>query len=186
MVKSDKLVSPELREALRNAFNKLKADQTSSPDFHPNTKEKVQDLVHPSLYPLVYGRSRVLKDEVVGVKEAVEKWAGKGDVIPKELSDPEADGGYRGYGVPPSYWSLTYQWLPANVAFQADGTVKFTSYINNLHPNRYPDIYRTIEKLIGAALPAWDQCLANYKGYNTQKEGAGRLEPRFPRPGNPE
>jgi hypothetical protein len=151
----------------------------------------VEDLVHPSMYPLVYARSRVIKEEVVGVEDAVEKWAGKGEIIEKDRmyagGDREQDRAYNvGSGtVPPQYWSDTYQWLPANVAFQESGDVKLTSYINNLHPTKYPDIYRTIEQLIKASLPAWDQCLTLAAGYNS-RQGAGRTDSRFPKPDNPE
>jgi hypothetical protein len=191
VAKSDKLVTSELHERLRNAFKKLKADHSASPDWHPSSSNMVEDLVHPSMYPLVYARSRVIKEEVVGVEDAVEKWAGKGDIIKEDLmyagGDHERD---RAYGVgsgtvPPQYWSDTYQWLPANVAFQESGGVKLTSYINNLHPTKYPDIYRTIEQLVEASLPMWDQCLTLAAGYNS-RQGAGRTDSRFPKPGNPE
>ncbi|KAF2126696.1 hypothetical protein P153DRAFT_368765 [Dothidotthia symphoricarpi CBS 119687] len=187
VAKSDTLVSPELHDALRDAFETIKASHASSPDWHPNSQDMVQDLVHPSMFPLVYGRTRVLKDEVVGVADAIEKWAGKGDVIAKDTSTLNPRDRVR-YGVgsgevPPDYWSNTYQWLPANVAFQEDNSVKFTSYVNNLHPTKYPGIYRTIEKLIETSLPMWDQCLALAVKYSG-REGAGRLAPRFPEPAN--
>jgi hypothetical protein len=183
VAKSDSLVTPELQASLRAAFSKLREDQASSPDWHPNSGDLVQDLVHPSMYPLVYGRSRVLEEELVGVRDAIEKWTGKGDIIKKDTwtYDQERDRFSYNVGggkVPPQYWSNTYQWLPANVAFQDDGSVKFTSYVNNLHPSKYAEIYRTIEKLIETAIPAWDQCLALATGYK-QKEGAGRVESRF-------
>jgi hypothetical protein len=73
VVKSDNLVSPELQGELRAAFDKLKADQKAFPDWHPNSSNMVQDLVHPSLYPLVYGQSRVFEEEVVGVGDAIKK-----------------------------------------------------------------------------------------------------------------
>jgi hypothetical protein len=75
--------------------------------------------------------------------------------------------------------------LPANIAFTEDGGVKFTSYINSLHPNLYPDIYRTIEQLVGKSLPMWDQCLRLATGYDSF-EGAGRLATRTGKPSNPE
>lgn len=150
----------------------------------------VQDLVHPSMYPLVHGRSRIMKDEAVGVNDAIEKWAGKGEIIPlgaeRHGGTRDATWGYQGSNAGRYYyWSNTYQWLPANMAFQEDGTVKFTSYINNIHPTRYPEIYRTIEKLVETTLPLWDQCLALNIDYDT-KHGAGRLQPRFPYPEDPE
>ncbi|KAF7853259.1 hypothetical protein EAF04_010761 [Stromatinia cepivora] len=187
IAKSDNLVSKDLHNSLRKAFDTLKSDQSSSLDWHPNSNDMVQDLVHPSMYPLVYGSSRVLKDEVVGVNDAIEKWVGKGDLIPFGGVKYERKGSaiLSFTGDKQQYWSETYQWLPANVAFQEDGTVKFTSYINNIHPTKYPEIYRTIEKLIETALPLWDQCLTVAVNYE-EKDGAGRVEPRFPYPENPD
>jgi hypothetical protein len=163
---------------------------STSPDWHPNSNEMVQDLIHPSMYPLVYGRTRGFHQECVGVEGAVALWAGKGTVIPKEEEDIEGTRRLHGYGVgggtvPPDFWSMTYQWLPANVALQPDGGVKFTSYINNLHPDKYPDIYRTIEQLVKTSLPLWDQCLALATDYET-KAGAGRTWNRMPLVDNPE
>ncbi|KAF2026477.1 hypothetical protein EK21DRAFT_74167 [Setomelanomma holmii] len=183
--KSDNLVTEELRTALRAAFNKLKIDQRTSPDWHPNTNDMVQDLVHPSMYPFVYARTRAFKEECVSVLDAIEKWAGKGTVVPKDEWRPDAQRDEFRYGVgggevPPQYWSNTYQWLPANLAFQDDGSVKFTSCINNLHPNKYSDIYRTIEKLVHTSLPMWDQCL------RTVEYGAGRTESRMGKPEDPD
>ncbi|KAF1849209.1 uncharacterized protein K460DRAFT_305120 [Cucurbitaria berberidis CBS 394.84] len=184
VAKSDKLVSAELHDALRNAFDKLKTDQETSPDWHPNSNDMVQDLVHPSMYPLVYGRSLGFYRECVGVGNAIDQWAGTGDVAP---GDDVIGGDARRHDgqVSANCWSDTYQWLPANVVFQRDGNVKFTSYINNLHPAKYPDIYRTIEKLVKLSLPMWDQCLAIVTDYD-QKDGAGRTAPRFGKPDNPD
>jgi hypothetical protein len=190
VAKSDCLVTTELHNALVSAFDKLKADQAASPDWHPNSKSMVQDLVHPSMYPLVYGRTLGFQEECVGVSDAISVWSGKGAVIPKDdwKWNEERDR-YRynvGSGeVPPDYWSETYQWLPANVAFEDDGSVKFTSYINNLHPEKYGDIYHMIEKLVQTSLPMWDQCLTmTLEGGEPQ--GPGRIKPRFPMPQNPD
>ncbi|KAK3386423.1 hypothetical protein B0H63DRAFT_467769 [Podospora didyma] len=184
IAKSDVIVPTELRDELRNAFARLQKDQASRPDWHPNTNETVQDLVHPSMYPLVYGRSRFIDDEVVGVEGAIDKWAGKGEVIPRQ---PEAPTQPRdpysfvynsgGTQIDPSYWSSVYQWLPANFEFTEGGGVAFTSYINNLHPVKYFDIYETIERLVEKALPMWDQCLVQYQEFKVS--GAGRYTPRM-------
>jgi hypothetical protein len=139
------------------------------------------------MYPLVYGRSRFLPEEVVGVEDAVDKWAGKGNVVPRKPEWDEELAGRRsgdsmntGRSINPSYWSTTYQWLPANIKFTANGGVQFTSYINNLHPTKYRDIYKSIEKLIEIALPMWDQCVV----HSEVTEGAGRHRPRL-RPYSP-
>jgi hypothetical protein len=154
VVKSDVLVNDIFRGEICQAFNKLYLDQAESPDWQPGTHQSVRNLIDPSMYPLVFDQTRVFRDEVVGIQDAIWKWSGKGEIITKgEL--------VKQFHIwwPLTYWSNEYQWLPANVAFQEDGSVKFTSYINSLHPNIYPEIYRTVEKLIEKVLPMWDQCL---------------------------
>ncbi|ELR05446.1 hypothetical protein VC83_03609 [Pseudogymnoascus destructans] len=191
IVKSDTVVTPELQKDLRSAFDQLRADQASDVDWHPRSDEKVQDLVHPSMYPLIFGKSNFFQEEVVGVSDAIELWAGKGEPARARKSDsldPNRSYGQEGDGIPLEFWSDTYQWLPANLAFQEDGTVKFTSYINNLHPKKYPSIYRTIEKLIDTAIPAWDQFLYVHSYSPNKPPRAGRQVSRFsvPESGNDE
>lgn len=135
----------------------------------------VQDLLHPSMYPLVYGRTRAFQDEIVGVEDAIKLWAGKGTVLPTEKKVSEGDPRWRRWL---DDYSNDYQWLPSNAAFQDDGSIRFTSYINNLHPTKFPEIYKTIEKLVKTALPLWDQCLG--------QEHAGRTEPRMTLVSDPE
>ena len=197
MVKSDTAVSGELRRELQAAFEKLSRDQAADPDYNPDTAYIVQDMVHPSMYPFVYGKSIFIQDEVVGVQDAIEKWAGKGEVskdspYAEPEQDPDATRGQDNLQhVQDRYWSKKYQWLPANLAFNDDGTVRFTSYINNLHPKRYPEIYRAIEKLIDVVIPAWELVLsgravtasstvetAGTSG-TEDKIGAGQAQQRF-------
>ncbi|KAJ2998293.1 hypothetical protein NUW58_g361 [Xylaria curta] len=61
VVKSDNLIQPELTHALRNAFDRLKNDQAGSPDWHPRTDEKVLNLVHPSMYPLILQSTKLFQ-----------------------------------------------------------------------------------------------------------------------------
>ncbi|KAF3769013.1 hypothetical protein M406DRAFT_250309 [Cryphonectria parasitica EP155] len=175
VVKSDVAITENLRDALRKAFEKLKRDQADSPARHPNLGHMVQDLVHPSMHPLVYGQTKVFEDEVVGVFDAIDKWAGKGNVLDEEQPQPDREP-FPNFG-PNRYWSATYQWLPSNVIFQDDGSVKLTSYINNLHPTKYPEIYVAIEQMINTAIPAWDQCLLTYQDNTLQ--GPGLRKSRF-------
>ena len=74
VVKSDVLFVADLKARLQEAFQQLKREQESAPDWHPGSNEKVMDLVHPSLYPLVYGRTKVIKSEDIGVDYAVSFW----------------------------------------------------------------------------------------------------------------
>ncbi|KAF3047191.1 hypothetical protein E8E12_011596 [Didymella heteroderae] len=163
VVKSDTLVSDLLHESLLAAFARLKTDQADSPDWHPNSGDRVQNLVHQSLFPLVYNRSRAVREDVVGVEDAIDKWLGRGEVVVGEQPWIPQGSERFSYGVgrpiPPDFWSVNFQWLPSNVTFQDNGTVRFTSYINNLHPKKYPKIYRAIERLIETSLPIDENAL---------------------------
>ncbi|KAL7930104.1 hypothetical protein V8C35DRAFT_324538 [Trichoderma chlorosporum] len=185
IVKSDTLMSSQLQDELMQAFETLRADQAANVDWHPGSNDMVQNLVHPSMYPFVYNRSRFIMEEQVGTENALD-FVGKGETVPEITRLPDYGGRFvnvcwqpenRGT-VPPEVRSSLYQWLPANVSFRDDGTAQFTSYINNLHPGKYPAIYRAIEHAIDAAIPAWDQCLKEDLEYKHQIT-AGRSESRF-------
>ena len=93
VVKSDAIVSAEFKKALQDA---VKIFQEKIPerlkDWHPGSDEKVLDLVHPSLFPLVYGRTRVLANgETTTLEDCVER-CGQGEIaqIPPEAQTSEA------------------------------------------------------------------------------------------------
>ncbi|KAF4443981.1 hypothetical protein F53441_11276 [Fusarium austroafricanum] len=181
VVKTDNFINEPLHNRLQAPFVKLKEDQKEDPDWHHQRDGARSCAPISSLYPLIYDRFRVFRDEVVGVEDAIDQWSGKGDVIPKERVDVPLhyDNRYGsdfatiigGSNIRDEFWSDTYQWLPSNVKFLKDRSVKFTSYINNLHPTKHPDIYRTIE----------DLCRQNYKFVS-----GGRTKPRFPRTSKPD
>ncbi|GAB1320932.1 Manganese lipoxygenase [Madurella fahalii] len=178
VIKSDSLISDELRQGLKAAFEKLRAEQGAEPEWHPWTDDKVQDLVHPSMHPFVYGKSKFIQEEVVGVADAIEKWSGKGEIVQKdkEIAHDDPRPAWQRVEVPADYWSSTYQWLPANLSFQEDGTVRFTSYINNLHPKKHREIYRLVEKLVDAAIPAWDRVLSGVAMIDGKEEMQKRFD----------
>lgn len=146
----------------------------------------VQDLVHPSLYPFVYGRSGFLPSEEVGTQNALD-FMTKGTPVPVTEKPVKAKSMFsfarRDDG---AFWSNRFQWLPANVGFNDDGTARFTSYINNLHPVKHSPIYPTIEKLVDAAIPTWNRCLKYYEigqaGRQTTSLFGCRSKPRFAKP----
>ncbi|KAJ1820403.1 hypothetical protein LPJ60_003233 [Coemansia sp. RSA 2675] len=84
-----------------------------------------------------------------------------------EISVPNSSGAaksvYRaGYSHPVS--ALTFQpqeevlsWLPTDFTVNNDGSVKIVSYINNLHPTRYAELYRSISKVFANMVPLLEQ-----------------------------
>lgn len=164
--KSDNLIEGTLKSELLGAVKGLMA--TGEKDWHPGSGEQVLNLVHPSLYPLVYGRTKALKTGRVGLKNCLENES-DGEVVPAgQTTEKTRPGmGYSHTQDNEGLWSTKFQWLPCEVEFQGGtGTeVSITSYINNLHPQEHKPLYGVMEKLISKAIPLWDNLLfRNYEG----------------------
>ena len=129
VVKSDSAVSEELRNALINAVKPLEDIPPRQRDWHPGSDEKVLDLVHPSLFPLVYGVSRILTDSVASLEDCIER-CGKGVVCNafRDENSEESEGmsnsihpEYREFEVIPIVgYSKNFQWLPCDVDISGD------------------------------------------------------------------
>ncbi|KAJ3514899.1 hypothetical protein NMY22_g14595 [Coprinellus aureogranulatus] len=161
VVKSDTAVSESVKVALQEAVKVLEDVPDHQKDWHPGSNQMVLDLVHPSLFPLIYRKSRVLKvgEKVVGIEDCIAR-CGEGEVL--ELDKSEKDKPtpqqrrYRQLNMDP--YSAKFQWLPCEVDISGDGA-KITSYINNLHP-KHTELYNLIEKIIDASIHLWERTLA--------------------------
>ncbi|TEB33690.1 hypothetical protein FA13DRAFT_106160 [Coprinellus micaceus] len=131
--KSDTAISNELKLALQEAVRPLEDAPESQKDWHPGSDGKVLDLVHPSLFPLIYGVSKVLP---VGSKATTLE-----DCI-KLIGHVRTSSG-----------------SPVKWTFQARKP-RILTYINNLHPKHHSKLYNVIEEVIGAAIPSWELTLA--------------------------
>lgn len=145
VIKSDKLVPEDLKQALIEGVKSLEDVLDDYKDWHPGSDGKVLNLVHPSLWPLLYGRSRVLLDKRIDVSNALEH-CGMGDILSESHSKRSP---------PLPIISSKFQWLPCDVILDG-GKAKIDSYINNLHPVDHAHLYPIIERFIEKALPAWD------------------------------
>ena len=60
--------------------------------------------------------------------------------------------------------------------------MRFTSYINGLHPKKHTEIYRLVEKLVeklvDIAIPAWERILPS----NPPLDESGQYQKRFDLP----
>ncbi|KAF5250811.1 hypothetical protein FANTH_4083 [Fusarium anthophilum] len=158
VIKSDSLLTSDLAKALQEGVKPLEDVPTELNDWHPNSKEQVLDLVHPSLWPLMYGRSRVLNDRVIDVGNALAS-CGTGVVLrapgPEQTTHIIGEGGFSEEEV--MVLSNKFQWLPCDVDLDPEtGKAKIASYINNLHPQEHARLYPIIERFIEISLPAWD------------------------------
>ncbi|KAG8411428.1 hypothetical protein J3458_015489 [Metarhizium acridum] len=85
VIKSDDLVPEHLWQALKQGAEVLEDVPDGEKDWHPGSEGKV---LHPSLWPLVYGKSRILPDRRIGPSDALDN-CGTGDVI-QEPESPKA------------------------------------------------------------------------------------------------
>ena len=141
------MISEDVRLALTKAVEPFENVPDKEKDWHPNSNDQVLDLVHPSIYPLVYGQTKILPSGTVNLENCFH-FCGQGETLPR----PNNDGDYR--------WSKTFQWLPADFNVpQGTDKVKITSYINNMHPQKHPELYSVIEDVVSKAIPMWNKVL---------------------------
>lgn len=158
----DDYIENEVRQALRFEAGRLEDKGDEEKDWHPGSGGKVLNLVHPSLYPLVYGRTRAIigSGDTTAAGKAQRPW--KGEIIP-EPAETECNIAKFfdiGQGMSTQAYSQKFQWLPCDVHLSGNNRqARITSYINNLHTQEHASLYRTIEKIIEKALPMWNRTL---------------------------
>ena len=119
VVKSDTAIPPELQASLRAAVAPLEDIPGRLKDWHPGSDDVVLDLVHPSLFPLVYGRSKVLKEGVTTLDDCIER-CGEGEVIPSGTGVAPERLWISRRAVDLKLFSDKFQWLPCEVDISAN------------------------------------------------------------------
>jgi hypothetical protein len=76
---SDKLIPKELKSKFLKSLKKLEKNEK---DWHPQSKNLVLDLIHPSLFCLVFGRTFVTNEKMNQRDKHPSEWFGVGQVIP--------------------------------------------------------------------------------------------------------
>ena len=158
------IVPAELADSLRECVRVLEDVPEHAKDWHPGSDEKVLDLVHPSLFPLIYGRSKALSSGTVPL-EGCGRFIGTGDTVDNldesdkvhqiELSWEDS--------ISLKAWG-SFQWLPSNIHFSEDGSCQIASYINNLAPTKHKDLYGVLTQFVAASIPLWNECLSWFEG----------------------
>lgn len=167
VTKSDTNVPPELIKQLREATKVLEYGEPELLFFNPGLLSKQRDLLAMALYPLVYGKSRILPDKIIGLDDAL-RHAGQGEVIPipndsgitrEDMSwrvSERADIQVRPY-------SRYYQILPSDWELGDDGRWHIVTYINNLHPVKHRNIYTIIEDAFNCVVKQWNSTITPLK-----------------------
>ncbi|RMJ21872.1 hypothetical protein PHISP_07263 [Aspergillus sp. HF37] len=156
VVKSDTAIPRDILQTLQDLARSL--EQEGPKDYHPKSDNKVVNLVHPALFPLVFGRTRVLRDKLIGIDDCSLN-VGLGE----QTTVPDLSGrGYPRHSHNP--YSNHFQWLPCEVKFDSNGECQIASYINNLHPAKHRDLYRVIEQVLTRTIPLWNKSLTRERG----------------------
>ncbi|KAK0215569.1 hypothetical protein IW262DRAFT_1449839 [Armillaria fumosa] len=140
---SDSLIESNLRESLISSVAPLETVPDTEKDWHPRANEQVLDLVHPSLYCIVYGRTV--------------SWNGDGSSTTLHCDISEDDN--FDYTV-----SKRFSWLPTDFVISPDGkNAKSLGYINNIHPTNDAALHTVIETLVARFTPLWSRVLVESK-----------------------
>ncbi|KAF3931129.1 hypothetical protein ABW20_dc0108941 [Dactylellina cionopaga] len=137
--RSDDFVEEEWRQKLIKAATILE----NAPDqhWHPESNKRLLDIIHPSHYPIVYGRTTATDGEVI-------------QPPPESLKDSKDS----------SKFSKQFCWLPSEFKISSDGKTRIASYINNLAlPQQEREIYPILEKVFSQFLPLFNHVLADLR-----------------------
>lgn len=161
MVKSDSAIPPELHQDLRKAASRLEDVPDKLKDWHPGFERIVLDLLHPSLFPVVYDTTRVLPYKTVPRMEC-NAFSASGETCHPRYLESENYEKTVSWGNTANLepWG-SYQWLPTYVKFTEPGnSVALEGYINNLQPKANEDLYDVLEQFVAQAVPLWNECLS--------------------------
>ncbi|KAJ7640393.1 hypothetical protein DFH06DRAFT_1477909 [Mycena polygramma] len=157
---SDRIFSNDITERLKVAVSALENVPETEKDWHPGTNGQVLDLVHPSLYCIVYDRTHSYLPGKPRVATTLFP------VVAPTFED-ETD------------WSISskFCWLPSDFSVGMDGSVKLvSSYINNIHPVKHKPLYRVIEEVLTGFIPMFDRVLGDMDNNNPLAEESRRIE----------
>lgn len=161
VVKSDLAISKQLQDDLKRAAAPFENIPETQKDYHPRSDNKVVNLVHPSLFPVIYGRTRILPDRTIGLDDCL-LHMGRGEVlpVPSEEETKFVKDEPKEHIRSPDPYSSEFQWLPCDVQFtDEDPGCRIVSYINNLHPLEHRPLYEVVERIIARAIPLWNRSL---------------------------
>lgn len=159
--KSDSAISSDLKSQLSNSVDLL-----SHQAIRQKSESAVVNLVDPSLFPLVYGRTKILVNgQSCGMDE--NSWSSRSEECPIVSEHPQlAKGGSSWTWDSGRYiWSSKFQWLPCEVEFTGppgSTDVRISSYVNNLHPTNR-EMYSAIEAVISGSIKQWNEIVVRNK-----------------------
>ncbi|KAF3229682.1 hypothetical protein TWF106_000070 [Orbilia oligospora] len=132
-------------EDLRAELTKAAVTLEDSPQkkWHPESNQQLLDLVHPSWWPIVYGRTKTIDGETVYLPKIPENYYWR--------ENAELD------------YSTKFCWLPSEFEISQDGKTKIASYINNLALPDHKIFYPILEDIFSKFVPLFNHVLADLR-----------------------
>ncbi|KAE8144643.1 hypothetical protein BDV25DRAFT_171273 [Aspergillus avenaceus] len=162
--KSDSIIPSSLGLKMQQFVYDLLDECGNRKDWDPTSSKQIWNMIDPSLFPLIYGQTRVLVNGGSVPLEQTVKTYGQGEAAPRHDQDRE-----RLEELPDNYgtarrllFSHRSQWLPCEVEFcgpVGSTDVRITSYINNLHPGKHHSFYETLERVMSQVIKPWNEIL---------------------------
>ncbi|KAJ2883486.1 hypothetical protein H4R27_002729 [Coemansia aciculifera] len=159
---SDNLIDTKTTNELRDYAAILESVPDRQKDWYPKDRSRVLNLIDPSLFPLIYSRSKLCPQSGLSLQAALtpeevgefpgslDEWRKALAVAKTEESDYYLPTGVRQYGC---YFSDNFSWLPSEFRVDDNGAVTIESYVNNLHPVKHATLYLIIASVFSKFLP---------------------------------
>ncbi|KAL3432651.1 hypothetical protein BDV09DRAFT_197522 [Aspergillus tetrazonus] len=155
----------EINSDLNSQLSKS-VDQSSHQAIRQKSESAVVNLVDPSMFPLLYGKTKILDGgQPCGMDE--HSWLSCSKEGPLVSEPPQLAKGDSvwSWGSRHNIWSSKFRWLPCEVDFTGPAgstDVQIASYINNLHPTNR-EMYSAIETVISSSIKQWNEILVRNK-----------------------
>ncbi|KAJ2582435.1 hypothetical protein GGH95_001535, partial [Coemansia sp. RSA 1836] len=162
---SDSLIDTATTNELKNYAAILESTPTNQRDWHPAGESSMLNLIDPSLFPLIYSRSKLCRQPCASPQAALNPGA-PGEFPGSIYKWHEMLSGSDYYTPPLPLWYIqsdlsNFSWLPSEFRVADDGAVTIESYINNLHPVKHVAFYPIIASIFSKFLPLLEQVVTD-------------------------
>ncbi|KAJ2333953.1 hypothetical protein GGI00_002084, partial [Coemansia sp. RSA 2681] len=162
---SDTLIDLETTNELKEYAAILESIASRQKDWYPDDESRVLNLIDPSLFPLIYSRSKLCRQTCTSPQAALNPGA-PGEFPGSRSKWYEVLRGSE-YYIPPlplRYMHSVFakfSWLPSEFRVADNGAVTIESYINNLHPVKHAAFYPIIASVFAKFLPLLEQVVTD-------------------------
>ncbi len=172
-----KWIDPTVKQELQKEVAELERLLEEDKDWNLYSNEQTWNLVNPSLYSFIFGITPVVNymdqrnepianwiglehtrdDDMDQRNESIANWIGLEHTIDDDWESESQ--------------TVPFQWLPSEFLVDENGKVTIQSYINNLHPYRFRNLYKSIATIFQQFVPQFEECLSKTSGKTITLKG---------------